>query len=175
MKKQLRLIVISVIILLVVCLPLWRFWPYSLANLVSIDEDSITNFSAYTMVSRFENGQSYLDNYRIDSTEQEAYHLAELIKILNISGYRQDFRNLLPWGLDSVSADKNYDGQTVILAFYTGNEKDEYVQIQFMSSSIIAVQEGDKPGFRIYHPTSPKTIARLVDYLQNYGVKQYIS
>ena len=53
-----------------------------------------------------------------------------------------------------------------------GNQKDEYVQIQFLSSSIIVVSSGDKTGSRIYHPTNKKTIDQLVEYLQTYGVKQ---
>ena len=79
---------------------------------------------------------------------------------------------MLPWDLDYVDADKNYDGRTVIVSFYMGNHKDEYAQIQFMSSSIIVVSSGDKTGFRVYHPTNPKTIDQLVEYLQTYGVKQ---
>ena len=172
MKKQIGLIIIIIIIALVICLLTWRFWPQSSSNLISVDDNCITNFSAHAMVVRFENGQFYTDTYRIDNTAQQSSGLGEIIAILATSSYQQDFRNLLPWGIDSVGGGKDYDGRTVRLALYIEGQEDKYVDIQFMSSSIIAVSVGDESGFRIYHPTNLKILDKLIEYLQTHGVKQ---
>lgn len=169
MKK--RIIAIAVISI-IACLLIWRFWPCSFSNTISLDKDSVVNFSALARVDRFENGQSYSDTYRIDTQQSPSGSVGEILEILSGSGYQQDFRNLWPWGIDGVSADKNYDGHTILLQFFLGNEKEEYVDIQFLSSSIIAVSTADAPGFRIYHPTNRKTMYELIAYLQTHGTKQ---
>ena len=98
--------------------------------------------------------------------------LEEIMEILATSSYRQDFRNLLLWDLDYVDADKNYDGRTVTVSFYMNNQMDKYVQIQFLSSSIIVVSSGGETGFRVYHPTNHQTIDQLSEYIQTHGVKE---
>ena len=172
MKKRIGLIITIIVAALIICLLVWRFWPHSSSSLISVDENAVTSFSAYAMVHRFENGQTYTDTYHIERTEQQGYALGEIVEILATSGYQQDFRNLSPRGVDSVGSDKNYDGRTVTLSFYTDSRTDEYVDIQFLGKSIIAVSYEGKSGFRIYHPTSHKVIDNLVEYLQTHGVKQ---
>lgn len=174
MKKRIGLIITIIITALILCLLIWRFWPQSAFDLVSANENSITSFSAYAMVSRFENGQSYTDTYRIDNTKLQDNASSEIIEILATSSYQQDFRNLLPWGIDSVSSDKNYDGCTVTLSFYSETAEKEYFEIQFLSSSIAVVTSAKHPGYRIYHPTNHETINRLIEYLQAHGVKTSI-
>lgn len=71
-----------------------------------------------------------------------------------------------------MDADKNYDGRTVTVSFYMKNQKDEYAQIQFLSSSIIVVSSGGKTGFRVYHPTNHQTMDQLLEYIQTHGVKE---
>lgn len=172
MKKRIGLIVAIVVAALIICLLIWRFLPHSLSNAISVDENSIIGFSAYAMVSRFEDGQSYTDTYRIDNTDQQSHKPEKMIEILATSGYQQDFRNLLSWGIDSVASDKNYDGSTVTLSFYSENAETEYFEIQFLSSSIAVVTTEAHPSFRIYHPTNHKTMYDLIEYVKNYGIKQ---
>lgn len=171
MKKRIGLIIIIVVTVLIICLLTWRFWPQSFSGLISIDENSVTSFSASAMVHRLENGQTHTDIYSI-AAEQQGNELGDIIEILATSRYQQDFRNLLPWSEDSVGADKNYDGRTVVLVFSVGNQKDEWVQIHYLSSSIIAVSVGGEDGYSIYHPTNHKTLDELVEYFQTHGVKQ---
>ena len=164
--------IMLILIALAIYLVIWRFWPNSFSNTISVNKNSIDSVSVYAMVNHFGIEQDTIDTYLIGENEQQVNTLEEIIEILATSSYRQDFRNLLLWDLDYVDADKNYDGRTVTVSFYVGNQKNEYVQIQFLSSSIIVVSSGDKTGFRIYHPTNKKTIDQLVEYLQTYGVKQ---
>ena len=172
MKKRIRMFIMIILIALAVYLVIWRFWPNSFSNTISVNENSIDRVSIHAMVNHFGMGQDTIDTYLIDDLNQPINMLEEIIDILTTSSYRQDFRNLLPWDLDHVDADKNQDGRIVSVSFYMGNDKDEYAQIQFLSSSIIVVSSGGETGFRVYHPTSPKTIDQLVEYLQTYGVKQ---
>ena len=172
MKKIIRMFIVIILIALAIYLVLWRFWANSFSNMISVNENSIDSVSVHAMVNHFGIGEDTIDTYLIGENEQQVNTLDEIIEILDTSSYRQDFRNLIRWDLDYVDADKNYDGRTVTVSFYVGNKKDEYVQIQFLSSSIIAVSSDDKTGFRVYHPTNKKTIDQLVEYLQTYGVKQ---
>ena len=163
-----------ILIALVIYLIIWRFWPQSFSRAISVDESAIdrVSVSVHAMVNHFGIESDTIDTYSIDDLNQPINMREEIIDILNTSSYRQDFRNLLLWDLDYVDADKNYDGRTVTVSFFTEKPKDECAQIQFLSSSIIVVSSGDKTGFRVYHPTNPKTIDQLVEYLQMYGVKQ---
>ena len=172
MKKRIGLIITIIVAALIVCLLIWRFWPQSSSNLISVDENSITSFSASAMIHHLENGQTRTDTSRIDNPAQQGNEPGDIIEILATSRYQQDFRNLLPWSADNVEADKNYDGRTVVLVSSVGNQKDEWVQIHFLSSSIVTVSVGGEAGFRIYHPTNNKTLDELVEYIQTHGVKQ---
>lgn len=172
MKKRMWIIITLVLVALIISLLIWRFWPQSSSDLISIDPSSISGFSSFVMVQRIENGQPYSDVYRIDNTEQQLVEPGDILEILAISRYQQDFRNLLPWRADSVGADKNYDGRTAVLVFSVGNEMDKWVQVQFLSSSIIVVSVGNEDGFRIYHPTNREVLDKLVEYFQTYGIRK---
>ena len=161
-----------ILIAFAVYLVIWRFWPNSFSNTISVNENSIDRVSIHAMVNHFGMGQDTIDTYLIDDLNQPINMLEEIIDILNTSSYRQDFRNLLLWDLDYVDADKNYDGRTVTVSFFTKNPKDECAQIQFLSSSIIVVSSGRKTGFRVYHPTNRKTMDQLLEYVQMHGIKE---
>ena len=161
-----------ILIALAIYLVIWRFWPNSFSNTISVNKNSIDSVSVHAMVNHFGIEQDTIDTYLIGENEQQVNTLEEIIEILATSSYRQDFRNLLLWDLDYVDADKNYDGRTVTVSFFTEKPKDECAQIQFLSSSIIVVSSGDKTGFRVYHPTNHKTIDQLLEYIQTHGVKE---
>ncbi len=163
MKKRIIRISLTIIIIFLIT---WPLLPVSFSNVMPIDEDTTISFSANAMVNYHE------ETYSINIPESQKDSLEEILEILKTSRYRQDYRNLLPWRIGYVDADKNYDGHTVHLMFVYGNAKDEYVTIQFMSSSIIAVSTKDTCGFRIYHPTNDKTIYALVEYLKTHGTIQ---
>ena len=175
MKKRIGLLTTVLIIALVICLLTWRFWPQSSSGLISIDKSAINGASAYSMIRTFENGQSYTDTYRIDRQEDPGDVQEELAEILETSRYQQDFRNLWPWGIDSVSGGRYYDGRTVTVTFYSSNAENQYAEIMFMSSGLVVVQTDKHPGMRIYHPTNKETLDKLVQYLQTNGIKERLS
>lgn len=171
MKKRIGLIITVLTIALVICLLTWRFWPQSFSNLMGVDENAITSCSAYAMVGRLEDG-GFTDTYELNDEELDEKVYQEFVKILATSNYQQDFRNLLPWGIDNVSSDKNYDGKLITVSFFTKDAGKEYFGIKFMSSSIVVVRTAEHPGMRIYHPTNHETIDKLVAYLQTHGQQE---
>lgn len=166
MKKRIGWIVVMLAAVLIGSLLAWRFWPRSFSDIVSIDENTVTDFSAGAMVQHLENGQSVTDTYDFAAFEEQSSVIGEVLDILAASDYQQDFRNLLPWAAETVDGDGNYDGCTVLLVFSDGYEKDDYVQIQFLSRSVMVVSVGGEDGFRVYHPTNDGTIDALADYIQ---------
>lgn len=169
MKKRLGLVIIIIAAIFITGLLVWRFWSCSSSGLISVDENAVTGFDAYAMLHRFDNGQPGTDTYRIENEDPQGSKPEEILEILATSGYRQDFRNLLPWGIDGADADKNYDGRIVKLYLYY---EDRYIEFTFLSSSVVVVTTSENPNMRIYHPTNRETLDKLVDYLQAYGVKQ---
>ena len=169
MKKRLGLVITIVVAVLIICLLVWRFWPQSASSVMSVSEDTITSFAAYGMLDSFE--MVHCDLYSINSPAPISNEPREVLEILAMSKYQQDFRNLLPWGVDGVSADKNYDGNMVTLSLYF-QDKQGYIEFQFLSNSIVAVSTSDQPNMRIYHPTNSATFDKLVEYLQAHGTLQ---
>lgn len=169
-KKRIGLVVFIALIAIVVCFLIWRSWPHTFSELISLDEDSVTSFWTEATVRNFESEQSFDDTfYRIDIEKTQNSTLEKILEILNTSKYQQDYRNLLPWDLDMVEPDQKYDGNVVQLCFVWGNEPDEFGYITFLSSGIITVLVGEETEFRVYHPTNHDTIHNLVEYLKMHG------
>ncbi len=164
MKKR---ILFAAIIVIVVGVIGWRFWPCAATALGVPKAEPVIVLSAYGMISEFENGQTSHVYYRMET--QETPQIQEVLGILNTSHYRQDFRNLWPCGTDSVGSDKNYDSRTVSVDLLMG---DAYFKMQFMSPSIVAVSSSEWSGYRIYHPTNRQTMDALIEYLQTHGTIQ---
>lgn len=171
MKIRLGLIIKIVVAVLIIGLLIWRFWPQSSANLITVDKNAIISFAGIASVSRNENGQPRIDSYQIDN-EQQGVEPGAILEIIASTKYQQDFRNLLPWRAESIDADKNYDGRNVSLVFTVGNQQDEWGHIQYMSSSMIIVYTGGEEGYYIYHPIDHEVLDELIEYFQAHGIKK---
>ena len=166
MKK--RIIAVSLMVV-VLFLLVWRFRPVVFSD-IAISSDEIP-YSYNLTCTLYEFGEKA--TYNFDSREIEIDIWNDVLEILNSSSYRQDFRNLLPWGVRSVNSDRNYDGRTALLSIILENPKKGYIHVEFISCSLMIVQRsGDNAAFRVYHPTNHKTIDMLIEYIQTYGVKQ---
>ena len=168
MKKRIGITIAIIVPVIISCLLIWRLWQQPVSNIISVSKDAITSFSAYGMFQIFETGSS--DLYSINSPAPLSNEPGEIMEILAMSEYQQDFRNLLPWGVDSVSADNNYDGRTITLSLYYQDEGSKYIALQFLSNSTVVVRTADQTNMYIYHPTNSATFYKLVDYLQTHGV-----
>ena len=170
MKKRIRLIVI-IILTIVACLLIWRLWPNHISDLLPLEDNVVTDFSGQAVVRHYESEYYYNDTYYyIDPSDVESSNVDEIIEILNTSNYQQDYRNLLPGNIDTVHPDKNHVGIDVDLRFYYGDKPEQRVSISFLSNSLMVVLVGEETGFRIYHPTNPRTMDELVEYLKIHGM-----
>ena len=161
-------IFIGVIIAAVVCAMLiWRFRKLSAEDIASIDAASISNVSAGAMITDPESGK--ISTFLLNDTEQYDQHAKAILKILENSEYRRDYRNLLPWGIRSMSSDKSYDGRTVTVSFSDGGY---VIQLQLISSSLMLVSSSDETNMHIYHPANKNTFNELNEYIQTHGVEQ---
>lgn len=166
MKKRIRLLIELAIITLIVVLLFWRFIPRSSSCLISIDESACTGFSAIATDNYIEDGTPGSDVYRIDPPNDA---VGDILEILSTSRYRPDLRNLLPGALRAINADKHYDGRIISLSFSTDAQLEQIVSIQFLSNTLVAVQNGYGSGFCAYHPTNRYVFDKLVEYLQTNG------
>ena len=173
MKKHIRLIIIVTVAALIIGLLLWRFWPHSFSYIMPLEEEDVTFFAVSATIQRIENASPDTDRYYASITGDcyRTEQMQGIMEILATSDYRQDLRNLLPWGRSIVEGDGNYDGRTVYLQFRVGEETGNSITVDFLSESFVAVQVGNDP-FRIYHPTNPNTFDRLIEFIETHFLKQ---
>ena len=173
MKKHINLLAKLIIVALIVFLPIWRIWPRSLSDLFSFDEKSIEIVSVSAQILNINApGQSHYEHYSLKDMKQKSNMSKEIVDILSTTEYREDFRNLWPWGLKSITANRNYDGRHVILSFNIKNEKGEFGHINYTTSNLITIQVMSKLGMCVYHPTNSETLDVLVEYIKEHGVKE---
>ena len=91
--------------------------------------------------------------------EDEAF--AQIAGLLGSTGYRPDFRNLLPWPRNSVEADSRFDGRSVMVFLVWGDSLESSATLHLQTESQAVVSLGTEDGFRIYHPTDPEAHAAL--------------
>lgn len=166
-------VITSVIALIVICLLVWRLWPQPFSALLPTDEDAIICFSAHT-TEDVENGDIVYDISCRSHAEDSCNDPSEILDILATFSYQQDFRNLLPGGVDTVQPDEHFDGRIADVEFYTGIPECEYFSITFLTSGIIVVFVRGQEGFRVYHPTSQNTFDMLIEYIQTHGEQVFL-
>ena len=71
MKIRLGLIIKIVVAVLIIGLLIWRFWPQSSANLITVDKNAIISFAGIASVSRNENGQPQNTGSELTTGEQQ--------------------------------------------------------------------------------------------------------
>lgn len=102
MKKKL---IIAIVILAAAAL-LWCLWPHSFSHFIS-EESSVTALSVGVLIPGIENSRPVVDSYAMEISDPQSSELKAILEILATSRYRQDFRNLLPWGTSSISSGKD--------------------------------------------------------------------
>lgn len=150
-------------VVLIACLLFWRLWPHSYPGILPEEADPVVSLSAFAGI---DNAAGYNVFYRMDDVPSGDARLQEITEIMHTSVYRQNFRNLLPWKIHELFTDDNCDGQTVRLLYNPDDENGNYVAVDFISSSLIAVSVGEGNGFKFYHPANPETMGELLEYLR---------
>lgn len=164
LKKN--ILIIAVVALIAGCMG-WRLWSHTLADVISVDTNSVSNIACSASIHSVSDGTSRIESYTLDSSSRGEDDFLEIMEILNSTSYRQNFRNLLPWPTTAVAADGATHSATVTLVW--GTAADEWCTINFLDNKTICLSLRVKDGFLIYHPTDRMTLDRLVDYIQLHG------
>ena len=157
MRRGTKKCILLLLAILLLCLLAWRLTPHTFEEMTASDRDEITSLAGVVSLSGVRDGRAY--------TAFEG-----VLMLLNSTRYREDFRNLLPWPIESVSAGRAYDGRGVSLMLVWGPSEDECCSLS-LSGRQIAVSRPHHDGFLIYHPEDPKLLNWLAIYLTNNGEK----
>ena len=168
MKKRATVIVVAV---LIIGLLVWRFWSHPLSSVICVEKSSVTSIACSVSVFGVENGMPYSNSYTLSELSPQDNGFEEIMEILASSNYRQDFRNLLPWSVNSIGSD---DANGVLFAnivFAWGSGENESCFMSMHSESMMAVSSGTVSGLKVYHPTNREMLDTLAEYLQTHGNK----
>lgn len=165
-KSKKKLFVLSIAALFVIILLCWRLIPRSLNDMLHIDEKTVNSLYSSVTISRITDGKPYFDIYELNSVEVNDEDFHAIMKILSDSGYRPDFRNLLPWSKSSLTPDHMNDEGTAYISLVCGEKVEDFYCLYFYDNDFMAF---DKDGFLIYHPTDPDICEQLVSYIKEHG------
>ena len=82
-------------------------------------------------LSGVRDGRAYTESYALQNVTPEDTAFEGVLMLLNSTRYREDFRNLLPWPIESVSAGRAYDGRGVSLMLVWGHPKTSAAVLAF--------------------------------------------
>ena len=171
MKKR-KILKISLLALaagFVVGLALWRLLPRSLADVMGQAPGAVTSMAAQVTVTGVADGKSVSEAFTLDALPPESGHFATILEILEGTGYRPDFRSLLPWPRTRSGADSRFDGRSVSVLLLWGDGREDACTLYFQTESQVTVSLGTEEGFRVYHPTDRTVQDALADYLIAHG------
>ena len=169
MRRHVKIGVAGLLALLVLGLALWRLWPHSLARVIPAEESAVTSLACAASISSLgEDGGPRIEQYQLQALTRDDAAFTAVMEILTSCEYRQDFRNLLPWAVTSFHSEGGRSAQVFLV---WGGETVETCHLVFTSDGQVVVSQGSDDGFQVYHAAKDGVLDRLVDYLQEYGVK----
>ena len=170
MRRGTKKCILLLLAILLLCLLAWRLTPHTFEEMTASDRDEITSLAGVVSLSGVRDGRAYTESYALQNVTPEDTAFEGVLMLLNSTRYREDFRNLLPWPIESVSAGRAYDGRGVSLMLVWGPSEDECCSLS-LSGRQIVVSRPHHDGFLIYHPEDPKLLNWLAIYLANNGEK----
>ena len=156
--------------ILLLCLLAWRLTPHTFEQMTASDQNAITSLAGAATFLGVRDGTTYAESYTLQNVSPEDTAFEPILILLSTTRYREDLRNLLPWGIDSVSAGRAFDGRSVSLMLVWGPSADECCSL-ILSGRQIAVSRPHHDGFLIYHPEDPELLNWLSIYIENNGEK----
>lgn len=163
------IVLLPAILLLGLCV--WRLTPRTFEQMTSADPKTISSLSGTAVLGGNRDGAPYMESYTIPtSTAEDDEECQDILSLLCRSGYREDFRNLLPWAVDSAGSDNAYDGRSVTLILVWGASADETCSLVLTGRQIV-VSRPHHDGFLIYHPLDTALLDQLTEYLMTHGEK----
>lgn len=171
-RKALKISLLALAAVIVAALALWRLLPRSLADVLNADPGTVAGMAAQVTVTGVADGKSVSEAFTLDALPPESEHFRAILELLDSTGYRPDFRNLLPW---RSSTGGMIDDRTVRVVFAWGTDPARTCEMSLNRGDKVVVQwwSGDgtdrvgRPQF--YHPTDRSVKDALADYLIAHG------
>ena len=162
--------ILLLLAILLLCLLAWRLTPHTFEEITASDQNAITSLAGAATFLGVRYGRAYTESYALQNVLPEDTAFEGILMLLNSTRYQEDFRNLLPWPIEAVSAGRAFDGRSVSLMLVWGPSEDECCSLS-LSGRQIVVSRPHHDGFLIYHPEDPKLLNWLAIYLANNGEK----
>ena len=156
--------------ILLLCMLIWRLTPHTFEQMTASDLDAISSLSGTVVFSGVRDGTAYTEGYTLPTVTAEDTAFESILLMLDVTRYREDFRNLLPWDIDAVSSDSAFDGRSVTLMLSWGPSADMCCALM-LSGRQIVVSRPQHEGFLIYHPLNSRLLHHLSAYLTTNGEK----
>ncbi len=168
MKKRTALLAAAVLIIALLA-GIWRVWPHLLSSVICAEKSAVSGIACSVCIFGVENGKPYTNGYTLSELSPQEDGFEEIMEILESSNYRRDFRNLLPWSIDSVGSDGA--GLSAVVVLVWGSRANESCVMSMQGGNMIAVSSGAESGLKVYHPTNREMLNTLAEYLQTHGNK----
>lgn len=123
MRRGTKKCILLLLAILLLCLLAWRLTPHTFEEMTASDRDEITSLAGVVSLSGVRDGRAYTESYALQNVTPEDTAFEGVLMLLNSTRYREDFRNLLPWPIESVSAGRAYDGRGVSPCWSGGHPK----------------------------------------------------
>ena len=162
------IVLLPAILLLGLCV--WRLTPRTFEQMTAADPKTISSLSGTAVLGGNRDGAPYMESYTLPTSAADDEVFREILSLLCRSGYREDFRNLLPWAVDSAGSGNAYDGRSVTLILVWGASADETCSLVLTGGQIV-VSRPNHDGFLIYHPLDTTLLNQLTEYLMTHGEK----
>lgn len=170
MRPGTKKCILLLLAILLLCLLAWRLTPHTFEQMTASDINAITSLAGAAAFLGVRDGSTYAETYTLQTVSPEDTAFDSILMILNTTRYREDFRNLLPWGIDAVGSDSAFDGRSVTLMLVWGPSADACCSLS-LSGQQVVVGRPHHDGFLIYHPENPELLNWLSIYIANNGEK----
>ena len=170
MRPGTKKCILLLLAILMLCLLAWRLTPHTFEEITASDQNAITSLAGAATFLGVRDGRAYTESYALQNVLPEDTAFEGILMLLNSTRYQEDFRNLLPWAVDSAGSDNAYDGRSVTLILFWGASADETCSL-VMTGGQIVVGRPNHDGFLIYHPLDTTLLDQLTEYLMTHGEK----
>ena len=146
----------------------WRLWPRRLSQVLGAEPRQVRSMACSASVSGVSEGEAVIDSDLLQDLSPEQADFQAVMEILDGTGYRPDFRNLLPWPVHRGEAEGSCRSASVTLAWGSGTAESASITLQSDRQAVVS-PGGAEEGLLIFHPTDRGTLNELTAYLQAHG------
>ena len=163
-RKHVLIVLLAAVLLFLIG---WRLWPHSFRAIAS--EEAFSEISIQVSETGLSDGAPVINFYQLVIDGPENEHYAAVLSILEGTGYRSDFRNLL-WKSDSLGSDSETASRFAAVTL-TGESGTVWTAF-FPDSRVVGISQNQHSGFLRYHPADHSVSDRLAAYAIEHGTLQ---